>query len=545
MRMTRVGRGILATALTVVLSVLLGGSLWLRICGLGAMPEVNGDEAFYGLVAGRAVMGRKVPLLTSSGNIPDPFMPLMLAPLIALFGPKFWVLRLPCLISSVLAVVAAFVLGRRLFDHPTAMVLAVLIAVLPPCVLYGGIGSEHSQSPLFGLLAISCAFRAKPVRLLLAFLACFLVHPTNALLFPILAGVFTASAWKRCESAESRRRLLLGVVGLSLLVVATIGAYAAWRGVFGAGHQGGSLGRDLDWGRFLTGFARLFTGGSSLLERPTAAFLIRRDVGFWVIVALILLAIPRWLADRAWDRLALVGGLVVGVAGLHVLAGPGVLDVGTMRYGIVFVAPMAIAVALAIAPMVRVRTADGRPRLRLLAVAPLLGLAFVPLWDVCQYSLAHYARQGGGSLQAPWAVHGPLERAFDRIVAELDAEADSSDPGEGTRPIIVGQNWWFQKPLEYLALDHPEIRVVSYGRLGGNEVVRYGWLNHLMNERAFVVGVWKQGLDAMASIPVGTGLPRRWVIFYARHPALTVIRRDPPEAEREPALAIAPGTKRK
>ncbi len=543
MSMKRIGRTLAATGLAVALAALLGEALWLRACALGAMPEVNGDEAFYGLVAGRAVLGRKVPLLTHSGNVPDPFYALMLAPLIAVFGPKFWVLRLPALISGVLAVVVAWTLGRRVFGRPVALALAVLMAVLPPCVLVGGIGFEHTQSPLFGLLAISYAFQARPLRVLLAFLACFLVHPTNIFLLPALAGVFVASAWKRCESVEARRRLLLGVAGLTLLAVGTVGVYAGWRGVLAAGREGGALGRDLDWGRYLDGFTRLLTGVTYLVDKPSADFILQRKLGFWALVALVLVAVPRWMFDRSWDRLGLVLGLLVGMAGLHFLAGPSVFGVDTMRYGFVFLAPTAVAIALGLEPLLRRRTVEGAPRLRLLGTLLLIALAFVPLADMRDHMLIYHARLGGGSLLEPWTVRGPLECAFEQIADDLDSGSESGSlERRSSKRVVVAQNWWFHKPLEYLALARPELRVVAYDRLGDTEEARRRRLRQLIEQGAFTVGYIDQELDRSVLSATDVDRTHRWEIDHGGQPVVSVTRLDPASG---PAIAAGSGTERK
>lgn len=537
---TRTARGVGTAVLALALAALLGEALWLRACGLFAMPEVNGDEAFYGLMAGRAVLGGKVPLLTYSGNVPDPFYPLMLAPLVAAFGPEFWVLRLPGLISGVLAVVVAYLLGRRAFDRPTGLALAVLVAVAPASVLYGGTGCEHAQSPLFGLIALACAFGARPLALGLAFLACLLVHPTNVFLLPALAGVYAASAWRRCEDAPGRRRLLLGLGAACGLVVAAVGVYAASRGVIGGGSAAPGAGRSLDWAAYLAGFGRFFSGTTYHLDAPSAEFVAGRDLGFWGLVALALLGLPRLVAERAWDRLALVGGLAVGVAALHVLAGPGVFGLGTLRYGVVFVAPTAVALAVLLAPRLRTRAADGPPRLRLVVAAPLLALASVPLADVRDHNLRYHAQLGGGSLAAPWKARGPLERAFARVADDLDARPRPRPPG---KRVLVGQNWWFHKPLEYLALARPELRVVAYDRLGDDEATRQGRLRDLLARGAYAVGYLTQEPDLTVASSLDSAGLRRWTIDHGGAPVLGLTRlrqSDEDGPDRPPILATRP-----
>jgi 4-amino-4-deoxy-L-arabinose transferase-like glycosyltransferase len=497
-----------------LLIALLAEAAWLRVAALGPSPEVNGDEAFFGIVAHRLVSGGRVPMRTYSGNIPSPFYVGMLAPLVAAFGPKFWALRLPAVVSSLLAIAAAYLLGRKVLDRPTAAIAAATLAALPAAVLIAGIGVELTQSPLFGVIALFYAFRARVVATTLAFLACLLAHPTNFFLLPALALVYLGSAWARRPDGPARRRLVVCVAVAACLAAAAMAAYVRGRGI----RIGEGVPRD--WAVFLGSVARVFDGVSFLNVRgplPPGSIALH-DALFWGLLGVAALGLPRLVADRRWDQLGLIVGLGVGVAGLHVAAGPEVLK--TVRYGLVFLAPAAFAFACLIAGLATRPTPTG-VAFRPVAVVPLLLVGLLSLEECRTTLVGPYLAENRGSLLRPYAARGVIERSYLRLGQEL-----ASSPPASSKRVVVTQDWWTHKPLEYLALARDDLRVVDFERLGGDPEERRRRLVRLMDEGAYALGWSKQQLEQIVRDAYPGDQLRRWEIRVTAGTIVTIHRLD-------------------
>src|SRR5262245_18974950 len=109
--------------------------------------------------------GRPFEATTPAGNPLNPFYAPIEIPLILLFRPSYWITRAPSVLSGILAVALTYVLGRRIFDRPTALIAAVLMAVLPIAIINGLFGGDPAQIPLAGIVALYFAFRKNAVGL--------------------------------------------------------------------------------------------------------------------------------------------------------------------------------------------------------------------------------------------------------------------------------------------------------------------------------------------------------------------------------------------
>ncbi|MBX6313359.1 MAG: glycosyltransferase family 39 protein, partial [Isosphaeraceae bacterium] len=234
-------------------------ALWLRVTSLEAIPEACGDETWYGVQAAKLLRGEPFAHYTFSGNPDNPFYFGPVVALTALFRPSAWIVRLPAVVSGVLAVILTWGLGRRVLDRTTAWIAATLLAVLPVAIVFSRIGLDGSQLPLCGLLCLYYAFAGKGIGLLLATLAGLIVHPTSVFLLPASLGVFLVRVIERTQGDPvSRRRWLM-----TTAVIAAVGCVAwGWitfrrpfvRAYFQQHFQ------DQDWGAFLASFDRFFLG---------------------------------------------------------------------------------------------------------------------------------------------------------------------------------------------------------------------------------------------------------------------------------------------
>ena len=181
----------------VLLGLVLTGAVVARVWHLGSLPGINGDEAWYGVQAMRFLNGQPVSWFTPSGLPVNPFFTGLELPFLLIFEPRFWILRAPALISGLLAVLLADVLGRRAVGRTSARIAALILAVLPIAIGYSRFGWDASQTPLFGVLAVTAALSGHTWGMALAFGAGLLVHPTNAFLFPALLLPWGVRIWPR------------------------------------------------------------------------------------------------------------------------------------------------------------------------------------------------------------------------------------------------------------------------------------------------------------------------------------------------------------
>lgn len=71
-----------------------------------------------------------------------------------LFGIQPWAVRLPALIAGVLLIPASYALAKAIYDKNTALLSALLIAILPGAILYSTIGRGYSLVALFTILTL-------------------------------------------------------------------------------------------------------------------------------------------------------------------------------------------------------------------------------------------------------------------------------------------------------------------------------------------------------------------------------------------------------
>jgi 4-amino-4-deoxy-L-arabinose transferase-like glycosyltransferase len=121
-----------------ILAVLLAAFL-LRIVSLVDFPVgFNADEASFGydaysiLKTGRDQWGIFLPLsLKSFGDYKSPLYSYLDVPFIAIFGLNEFAIRFPNVVIGTLAVLAVYLLAKKLFDGRVGTVAAVLLALNP------------------------------------------------------------------------------------------------------------------------------------------------------------------------------------------------------------------------------------------------------------------------------------------------------------------------------------------------------------------------------------------------------------------------------
>jgi hypothetical protein len=452
-------------------AVVVGVALWFRVTSLGGLPQPDGDQAWFGIQAYHLVSGDPASLVTGTGNTANPVILAIQAPLLLLFGPQFWVLRVPTAIIGVLIVGLAYLWGRHWSDRPTALIAATVLAVTPMAIIVSRGSIESGITPLFALLALHQAFLGRRVGLLLSFLACLIIHPTNLFLAPIMASVYLGRTLPLVERSKWWRVVLEVAVG-SAVILTVFGLMALSRSGSAAYYIHPDY-RPPHLPTFLAAFPRYLLGQPLFLANPIPRPWIQRfDWLFWgVVVALAVVGVPRLLRQRRWDYLALIGSLAMSLLAFHRMAGAVVLSTVFHRYGAFLLVPTAFALAM-LAREVLFTAADGLPttptsgsgsraaRARWLPVSLGLVLAAGGLYTLKSRYFDAYNRSGRELL---WTLRAedttPIHRVYNVISADIDR---SNSPGARKVHGIICEDCWVGRPFEFLALGRRDMKVVMY-----------------------------------------------------------------------------------
>lgn len=443
---------------------LLGVAIWFRVWRLESVPGVNGDEAWLGVQVQLWLRGEPIAWRTPTNNLINPFLFFPQALGHAVFRPSFAVLRMPAVISGLLAIAVNFVWCRRHFGQSAAVLSTLLLAILPLNIAYSRFAWDASQSLLASLIVLYLTLEAlrapeQRVRHLLgvctALAAAVLVHPTNVFLAPmalvpcgLLWRTELRTVWRRCR--QPRYAL---AAALCLLLAGGIAYTVAGRWLHVAMAR---LLTPAEIPQFLLNYTRLLSGttvyqfiagshagfGSTLVDLLIGAGVLAAYFGFW----------KRAKRDRNATHLLLLVGWALSMFGFYLVAGPGAMAPHFERYSIWLIGPSCLLLTLAVSPLLVRRDAAGRA-----AQLVALSLAWCVLADFNSSYFQRFAETGGGSHPAfRTAATEPKLAALQHILRATSARSQSD-------PVwIIATQWWNYWPIRYLALAEPDVHVESW-----------------------------------------------------------------------------------
>lgn len=457
---------------------------------LGNVPGINGDEAWMGVQAVKALHGdTTLSLRTPTGNLLNWFffVPQLAAHAIA--APSFGLLRLPAVLSGVLALPVNFLLCRMVFGVRTAWISTILLAVLPVNIAYSRFAWDSCQTVLATTCVILPALQAvkEPRRRLrwlirggLGFVASVLVHPTNVLVAPLLA---TSAIWGYWPDLRRWFQLRLGQAGRRAIMVAVAaGLVGTGFAVHSWEPRSERIANRLQVIRdkssspqqlavFVKYFPRLFTGvtvyqylaGScadpvslhllaesraepyrtDYAPRPDVVGVLTHDLAGLVVFLLAALAVVQRLRrQHALVDRCLVVGWGLTVLSFYLATEPRAILPHHERYAICLVAPTALLLARAAEWLLGGSVVAARA-----ATTGLLLVAWLALASFFGNYFAFIERTGGES-------HMTFRTAPVEPKAAALAHIRSQRPA-GRPAWIVSQEWWSFYPLEYLtSVDH-------------------------------------------------------------------------------------------
>ncbi len=539
-RLTR--RDLPAVALAANLALLFGVAVWLRTTSLESLPEPNGDESWYGVQAGRIIRGLPFAPRTPNGNPLNPFHVGTEALLLLAFRPSFWILRVSSAASGIAAVVLAYVLGRKVLDRGTALLAAGVLAVLPIAIHYSRLGYDCSQTPLFSVLALYWAWNGNGRGLLLGYALCLVAHPSNLFLLPVLLAVYLSRTLSPCRDRGAVGRAVVTTAG-GLALAAALAIYQRrLTREFLKIRQGDAL-------LFLKRYANLLVAG------PCDAN--RLQVGIVLAVVLLGIVIGAWrlAVTRRWDRLAMLGGLVLGASACFVTVGSDTFPPIEQRYGLFLVVPTAFAAACVIRGLLIVPTGRVSAAARSAQVACLLAAGWALLFcfgvNRCDprgpppafglwrdKALPPRAAFPPESL-ASFGTDRPDSKAVAFRVILHDVERRPGGRRGGT--VILAQDWWTYRPLQYLAGQRPEIAVVEWSKVPFGTLDSYKRrFQARLRGGAYVVCFSDQFLERFVQDEFPADQIRRWEVPAYGGPYLTILRlKDGREGFPDPGATTA------
>jgi hypothetical protein len=562
------------------LAALFTLALWYRVTSLEAFPDPEGDECWFGTQFAHMARGESFETVTPLDNPLTPFQALIEIPLLLVFKPAFWILRVPSVAANVLAVILIFVLGSRVLDRTTALIAAGLAAVLPFAILQSRTGYDCSQTPLYGIIAIYFAFQTNVVGLIALLAVNYYIHPTNLFVAPLLVSVFVVRSLQKSENGLAKmlwplfwKTGLLGGMALGL------GLYTLWKPRIQFLTKCYSVGGRHDffhywtlYGRLLLGIGRdpdrlaLESGDPDLanqLASTAGGGVYRLDVWlFWTIV-LSSLAYGGWrlARNRQWDRLALIVGVFLSGMALFIVAGSDILRPGMTRWGSFLFVPSVLGFACLVRGMlVEPRIDRGIVPTRWIQNAALLALGWalllsfsfervtilrvfegryagtssatmgtktLPLWASLKNRRVTDADQG----ESIWTFRNEAKDAKQRVLRLIrrdiraGAQTETSDhrtqPHSGT---IIAEDYWVYTPLHYLTIGRHDLDILGYHNLVQGPVNRNQRVRELMESGAYALVYPNREFESVLRVCFAAKQLQKWDILRDGQPYLSVYR---------------------
>ncbi|MEJ2735688.1 MAG: glycosyltransferase family 39 protein [Anaerolineae bacterium] len=244
---------------TVLLLAICGAGLWFR--WLYARDVSLFVDEYLTIRAAHRILTQGAPLLPS-GNFYSHglLISYIEALVIGLGGSQSWLMRLPVLLLSTVAIPLTYWFGRRLFSPAAGLVAAALLAFAPEAILWGGRVRMYAPLQLFVLISTIAFYlwvveeQERPAYRLLfvvAYWAALFSHAEAMLLLPVWGlWALVQRGWRWCLRPASFVTFALSAVSIVVeMLLRSLGRpVQAWQapGVFEALSRQ-YLGTALDW----------------------------------------------------------------------------------------------------------------------------------------------------------------------------------------------------------------------------------------------------------------------------------------------------------
>jgi len=214
-----------------------------RVTALDRFPGgINQDEAYSAYEAwcllhdGMDSWGYRFPVyLTVWGSGQSALQSYLMAPMIALFGPTLFAIRLPEAITACLSLPVMYLLLKRLFDRRTAIIGLAFLAVCPWHIMMARWGLDCNFAP--GLILMGLFFFVKGMDNPKYYLAsgfvyglCLYAYATIWVVMPFMLLLHAAYLWYT-KTLKMSRWLAAGVIVLGVMAAPLIAFLAVNWGI--------------------------------------------------------------------------------------------------------------------------------------------------------------------------------------------------------------------------------------------------------------------------------------------------------------------------
>jgi hypothetical protein len=462
----------------ILLGLLLFFAILLRVVQLGHVPGVNGDEAFWEFQTSRLLRGESFLARSLTGNPLNPFFVLPAAFLTAVFSPSFAWLRVPALGAHLLLLAFCYPMVRARWGATAGFLALVGFAACPTLIGYSRFGWDPSQSVPACFLALCLAHDRRAWATVLAFVAAFLIHPTNVFLAPVLAALLFRSGIPDSlrpshDRSHSRKTQLSWILflGLGALVFAFRSRILAPAASFGGTQElleAAARITDLTlMQQFMQGIVELLNGvtffryvAGPVSEGWTTGS--NWGLGLPLLLALVFGARAA-LKHRDTSLIALMGGLALALWLFYLRTGTLGVTAHTERYAQWMISPFILCLSVGAA---RVLT---RAWLHKATLGFALSLGALGLYSTLENYFGVFWSTGGLShVTFQTGKTEPKDSAW-RLIQSLA-------PDTGPVQIQV-EDYWPVYPIAYLAWREPRFRVqLDDGSLDSTSSTTQFWL---------------------------------------------------------------------
>ncbi len=460
------------------------------------------------------------------------------------------------MIFGVLAVLLTYALGRRILDRTTALIAAILLAVLPIAIIYSRLGWEYAEVPLLCLLVIYFAARANRIGLIVSYLAAIHVSPTVVFLLPVPLGLLAARLLDRPagegEPSRPGRRSVLVTLGTLLAIIGAIGLLkrnnTTTQWIYATYDFG-----PCDWPRFGTLYMRQVLGfchGPPSVTETSLAL----AWGFWgAIAALVVVGGWRLWRDRAWDRLALVLGWIASASSYHLVVGPDGFHPAMPRYGLFLCVPMVLALACLVRRVLSIAetaadTSTRRISWRRVQIATGFGVAWALLIFFAAGFFHRFEMEGRADGESFWTLRTESADAMERMASILRRDFEARGEGRPGPLVVVAEDSWISRPVEFLLGRREGLKVGQLEGITPEDARQI--LERRLRSGGYAVGKASHPLDETVRSLFPPEQLRHWHVKEGARPLYVVYRLKRPDdlptprCGHDPVFALNPASVR-
>lgn len=418
---------------------IVGVGVLFRFRELGWVPGINGDEAWYGLLAQRIVSGRAEGWLTPSGVLPNPVFLALHVLCAALLPPSPVALRVPSLVAGLATLGVAYYVTRRMLGKTAARLMTALVACLPIAIAYSRFSWDSSTSLLFVFPFLYLAWRRHPVGIGVSLWLAFSAHPTNLFAVPAGAVLFFRKRWR--SRLDTRRLWALAIS----LAVAGAGIAAQLAVSSTGGNLRPSLARLVSRSRALESAGNLaaFLLGPTVYEYLPASAQVSPAARTPALLALFLVAalvVARLARRRPLGVMIFPLAFLASYLAGYLMCGGAIYQPHTERYGLFIIAPALFAVCALLLVALR---ATKVPRAASAAGLFALGALWLSSFDRGYF--VPFETTGGNS-HPTFRTASPEPKS----VALATLRASAGRRPASTKTAVLAGTWWLRIPLRYL-----------------------------------------------------------------------------------------------